>query len=252
MKARTKTTRWLLISFLVGLLTAAGLTVAYHHGVPTLAKAITTPARTVLQPRHETLIAATDGPHTLTHGIHWVVASSYSDSHTPDVTGSHSDSHSNAATGSGTGWNNHASGQTADTSGALQPQNHPPTAGTNHVPQAGSGDFAYQTYAPLGCEMPAGCGAVGDTGHVPPRTSGGLSALRTSPNSGNDAQSPPPNNNSPPANDSGQNPPGPNQQSDPPPASAPELDAATLAGAVTLLLGALAILRGRRPARASR
>jgi hypothetical protein len=79
--------------------------------------------------------------------------------------------------------------------------------------------------------------------------------VRTSPNSGSDAQSPPPNNDSPPANDSGQNPLGstpPNQQSDPPPASAPELDAATLAGAVTLLLGALAILRGRRPARASR
>ena len=260
MKARTNTTRWLLISFFVGLLAAAGLTFAYHHGVPTLAKAngLATPTPAVLQTRHETLIAASGGPHTLTDGIHWVAPSSYSDTHTPDVTDSRSDSHSNAATGSDTGSSNHAGDQTSDTAGAPQPQTRPATTGTNHVPPAGSGDFAYQIHSPLGCEMPAGCGVVGGNGYVPPQTSGtsgGLSAVRTAQNSGNDDQNPPPNNNTPVTNDSGQSPPGsapPNQTSDPPAAAAPELDAATLAGAVTLLLGALTALRGRRPARASR
>lgn len=248
MKARTRTTRWLLISLLLGLLAAAGLTLTFQHGVaaPAAANGAAAPAHAALQPLHETLNASTGGPHTLTQGIHWVVASSYSDSHTPAVTDGRPDPHTDTAAASNTGWSSHPADQADDTSGAPQPQSHPATGGTSHVSQAGSGDFAYQTYAPLGCEMPAGCGAVGASGYVPPQTSGtsgGLSAVRTAQPSGNNDQSPPPNDGGPQTNDSGQNPPA---------VAAPELDAATLAGAVTLLLGALAILRGRRPARATR
>jgi hypothetical protein len=59
------------------------------------------------------------------------------------------------------------------------------------------------------------------------------------------------NDGTPQSNDTGQVADPPGQKSDvliskPPVASAPELDPATLAAAVTLLLGSLAVLRGRR------
>jgi nicotinate-nucleotide--dimethylbenzimidazole phosphoribosyltransferase len=265
MKARTKSTRWLLLTLLVGLMAAAGLALTWHHATPALAKAnpLAPPAHTAVKPPQAALVASTGTPHGATPRFHGVATSSYSSSELPDPIKSRSDSHSDASTGnSGGGWGNHAAEQTDDSTGAPQPQIHPATADTRPVPLAGSGDYAYQGYAPLGCEVPAGCGAVGDTGYVTRQTSGtsgglGLPTVHNSqgPSSGDDDSTPPPNNSGPQNNDSGQNPPGtgtPGQKSDPPAVSAPELDAGTLGGAVTLLLGALAITRGRRPARVTR
>lgn len=265
MKARTKSTRWLLLTLLFGLMAAAGLALTSHHGTPALARAnaVAPPAHTALKPPTPVLVASTGTTHRFTPHFYGVPASWYSNSELADAITSHSDAHSDAPAGSnGGGWGNHAAEQTDDSVGAPQSQSHPTTAGTNHVPPPGSGDFAYQGYAPVGCEVPAGCGAVGDTGYVTRQTSGtsgglGLPNVHDSqgPTSGNDDSSPPPNNNGPQNNDSGQNPPGtgtPGQKSDPPAVSAPELDGGTLGGAVTLLLGALAIMRGRRPARVTR
>ncbi|HEX3843659.1 MAG TPA: hypothetical protein VHV80_04810 [Steroidobacteraceae bacterium] len=262
MKARIKTNRWLPVSLFLALMAAAGLALTFHDGVRTFAKAndTATPPHTV--PSHLTLVASLRGTHTGKPHFYWVAESSHPDIRTPEVTPRHFDSHSNASTGSDAGWGSHA--YPADGSiGAPQPQHHPATAGTHPVPQPGAGDFANQVYAPQGCGLAAGCGVAGNTGHVVRQTSGtsgGLPAVHNSqgPNSGNDGSSPPPNYASPQTNDSGQDPPPPGQGttapgngSDPPTVSAPELDPGTLAGAITLLLGSLAILRGRRPARAS-
>lgn len=250
MKARTKSTRWLLLALLFGLLAAAGLTLTWHHGTPTLAKAnaVAAPVHAVLKAPAAPLVASTATRHKITTHFYGVAGGSYSGNQEPDAITSHSDSHSDASSGGGGGWSNHASEQTDESIGAPQPHSHPATAGTNPVPPPGSGDYAYQGYVPLGCEMPAGCGAVGDTGYVTRQTSGtsggpGLPTVHNSqgPTSGNNDSTPPPDNNGPPG-----------QKSDPPVVSAPELDAGTLAGAVTLLLGALAIMRGRRPARVTR
>jgi len=260
MKARTKTIRWLVVALLFGLVAAAGLALTYHHRVATLANAtaVAPPAHTVLQP-HAALLAAAGGAQSVPPEVPWTAESSYSNSQPPGTTTTRPDSHSNASAGNGGGSSSPSNDSTPGPVGAPQPQNHPATADTNHVPQAGAGDFANQIYAPLGCALPAGCGAVG--GYVTRQTSGtsgGLPAVHNSQgsNSGNDG-SPPPGNGSPQTNDSVQNPPEqgsnpPGKGSDPPTVSAPELDPATLAGALTLLLGALAILRGRRPARAGR
>jgi hypothetical protein len=264
MKARTKKTRWLLLALLFGLLAAAGLTFTYRHGVPTLAEAndVAAPVHAAPQPPHAALIAANVGAPTVTPHTHRIVASSYVESETPDATPSHSDSPSNPAARSGTGWANDAADHAGDSIGAPQTRSHPAASGSNPGPQPGTGDFAYQPYEPLGCALPAGCGAVGGSGngtHQTSGTSGGPPVQNSQgSNSGNDTPGVPTSNNngSPQTNDSGQTPLG--QGSEPPgngsdpPAAAPELDPATLAGALTLLLGALAILRGRRPARATR
>ena len=264
MKARTKTTRWLAAALLIGLMAAAGLTLTYHHGVATLAGAndAAAPGRTALQLPHAALLASAGGTRTVVPHAYGIAESSYS-SQTPEVTTNHSDSKPDASPAKSTAPASHATDPTDDPIGAPQPQNHPATSGTNHVPQPEAGDFAGQVYAPLGCELPAGCGVVGGAGYVIRQTSGtsgGLPAVHNSQgsNSGNDDPSPPPNNGSPQTSDSGENPPPgqraapPGKGSDPPAISAPELDAGTLAAAITLLLGSLAILRGRRPARATR
>lgn len=230
MKARTKSTRWLLLILLVGLMAAAGLALTHHHANPTVAKlnAVVAPAH--IAPPETTLVASAGTPHRVTPRFYGIAASSYSDGQLSDPITNHSDSHSDASSGSGAAWGSHAAGQTDDSVGAPPPQNHPAPTDTHQVPPAGSGEYAYQGYAPLGCEVPAGCGAVGSTGYVTRQTtatSGGLGLPAVHNTSGND-------------------------DSTPPTVSAPELDAGALAGAVTLLLGALAILRGRRPARVKR
>lgn len=260
MKARIKSNRWLPISLFVGLMAAAGLALTYHDGTATFAKANSAPTPTRTVPPRLTLVAATGGTHTGKPHFYWVAESSHPNTRTAEVTTGHFDSHSNAASGGDAGWGSHT--YTKDDSvGAPQPQNHPATAGSNHVPQRGAGDFANQIYAPQGCGLAAGCGIAGNTGSVIRQTSGtsgGLPDVRNSqgPNAGNDGSSPPPNNGNQQTNDAGQNPPPPGQGttppgngSNPPTVSAPELDPGTLAGAITLLLGCLAILRGRRPAR---
>jgi hypothetical protein len=258
MKARTKSNRWLLISLLVALMAAAGLAFTYHGGVATFAKANDAAARTPTVPPHLTLVAATGGTHTGMPHFYWVAESSHPNSLTPEVTTGHFDSHSNAATASDAGRGGHDS-PADDSSGAPQAQSHPAIAGTHRVPQPGAGDFAGQIYAPQGCQLPAGCGVAANTGYAIRQTSGTSGGLPAVHNSQGDSSPPPPNNGNPQTNDSGQGPPPPGQGtsppgngSHPPAVSAPELDPGTLAGAMTLLLGALAILRGRRPARVTR
>lgn len=258
MTARTKSTRWLLLTLLVGLLAAAGLALTYQHAKPTVAKVNAVVAPSHIAPPRATLVASTDKARRIAPHFHGIVASSYSDGQLTDPITNHSDSHSDASSAGDAGWGSHSAAQTDDSSGGPPPQNHPAPTDTQHVPPAGSGEYAHQGYVPLGCEVPAGCGAVGETGYVTRQTTGtsgvlGLPAVHNS--SGNDDSTPPPDNGTPQNIDSGQNPPDtgtPGQQSNPPTVSAPELDAGTLAGALTLLLGALAILRGRRPARVNR
>ena len=263
MKARTKSTRWLLLTLLVGLMAAAGVALTWHHAAPAFARAdaVAAPAHTALEPARATLIAATGTTHRVAPHFHGIVASSYSNSRPADAITTHSDSHPDASAGSGGGGGDHAAEPTDDSVGGPPQHNHPATADHHPVAPPGSGDYAYQGYVPLGCEVPAGCGAVGDTGYVTRQTSGtsgglGLPAVHNSQGStsDNDDSSPPPSNSGPQNNDSGQNPPGTGtgQKSDPPAVSAPELDAGTLAAAITLLFGALAIVRGRRPARVRR
>jgi hypothetical protein len=256
MKARTKSTRWLLLTLLFGLMAAAGLALTHHHAAPTVAEAHAVAAPAHAAPPKLALSAATAPADRVAPRFYGAAASSYSGGRLADPIADRADSHADAASASGAGWGNHSAGQTDEAVGA--PPSHPAPTDTHHAPAAGSGEYAYQGYAPLGCEMPAGCGAVGSTGYVTRQTtgtSGGLGLPAVHNTSGNDDSTPPPDNGSPPSNDSGQNPPDtgtPGQKSDPPTVSAPELDAGTLAAALTLLLGALAILRGRRPARATR
>ena len=238
MKARTKKTRWLLITLLFGLLAAAGLTLTLRHGAWNFAKANggAAPPHPAVQQPHTALLAATGAKHVFTApagaGRRWVVYSPYSNSQAPVAPG-HSDSQPNTASSAGAAWSGHSS--TSESIGGTQPQvNHPVTSNTGHLPPNGASELAYNDYAPLDCELPAGCGATaGGTEYVsrqPSGTSGTVPSLRNS----NDGASPPP--------------------SDPQPKiiPAPELDPATLAVAATLLLGSLAVLRRRRPARASR
>ena len=65
MKARTRKSRWLLIALLFGFLAAVGLTLARHHGAPTVAMAhgVTTPHAVTPQPPLP-LSASIGGEHT--------------------------------------------------------------------------------------------------------------------------------------------------------------------------------------------
>lgn len=240
MKARTKKIRWLLITLLFGLLAAAGLTLALRHGDRIFAEAdgVAAPTHTVVQQPHTALVAVTGAEDVLTApagaGRHWVVYGPYSNSRATLAPG-HSGSPSNTASSADTAGAGHTTPTGGDTTDGFQPpSNHPVTSNTGHLPPNGSGELAYNGYAPLDCELPAGCGATGaGTRYVsrqPSGTSGTVPSLRN----WNDDANPPP--------------------SDPQPKviTAPELDPATLAAAVTLLLGSLAVLRRRRPARATR
>lgn len=263
MKARTKKTRWLLIALLFGLLVAAGLTLTRHHGV----RMITASNEVVAPKATASLLAANGGTHAPAFPVGTasndeVVAGTYSNSQQPHHTG-YSDSQSDTPTRGGIGLSNQAAGPSDGSNGGSQPQsNRPSTSGAGNTPQTVGSVLAYNGYAPLDCGLPAGCGANGANGGAgqvtrqPSGTSGGAPFTRDSQGGQTDDGSPPPNNNTNPqtsqTNDTGQgqDPPGgtdpPDGGSTPPVASAPELDPATLAGAVTLLLGSLAVLHRRR------
>lgn len=263
MKARTKKTRWLLIALLFGLLAAAGLTFTRHHGVRTITATneVAAPKHTALPPA--ALVAANVGKQTPalpagTASSDEAVVGTYYNDQQPHQTG-HSDAQSDTSTGGGIELIGRVSGSSGGSNGGSQPQgNHPSSSDTGNAPQTGS-VLAYNGYAPLDCELPAACGANGGTGYVarqPSGTSGGAPFTRDSQGGQTDDGSPPPDNNTNPqtnqTNDTGQgqDPPGgtdpPGGGSKSPVASAPELDPATLAGAVTLLLGSLAVLHRRR------
>ena len=240
MKARTKTTRWLLLASLFGLLAAAGLTITRYYAEPTFAKANDTarPPHTVLQQLHAALRAAVGATPLFTAPAHrhWAGYGTYSN--TP--------AHGVIDRAGGTGSSNQTVASAGDPVVGTQPRSHRPVASnTSPAPQPGAGDYAYNGYPTLDCGLPAGCGAAAGGTYVIRQISG-TATMPSVHNSGatsdNDGSNPPGDN---PASD----PPG--QGAQPPVASAPELDPATLAGAVTLLLGALAVLRGRRRARAS-
>lgn len=248
MKARTRKIRWLLISLLFGLLAAAGLTLTLRHGVWIFAKAhVVAPTPAAVEQLETPLVAANGAEHAFTApdgaGRHWVAYSSYSDSQEPVAPG-HSDAQSNTSSAAGTTSSGHSADAIGDAVGGTPPQdNHPVASNTDHPPPPAVGELPNGGYAALDCELPAGCGApVGTTTYVtrqPSGTSGTVPSLHNS----QDGTSPP--------TDDGNSPP-----SDPPlkPSiiPAPELDPATLAAAVTLLLGSLAVLRSRRRAHATR
>lgn len=257
MKARTKTTRWLLIALLFGLLAATGLTLTLHHGAVQLAKVHDTAAP---HPAPSSILPTAIGTatQTLTASVgagpdREVVDNTDVTSPPPRTTGGETNTSKTSASPD-TAWSNHSNGPAADGDGGGRQGNAPSPTSTPGAPaQNGAGDYAYNSYAPLDCELPAGCGVPGGTGYVSRLPSGASGEVPThdsaSPTTdGSGAQTnntgdgdPPPGNS-----DTGNSDPG-----TPKVHSAPELDPATLAGAVTLLLGALAILRSRR-ARATR
>jgi hypothetical protein len=274
MKARrTRTIRWVLVGLLFGFLALTGLTLAHHHhhraGVLAQAHDVAVPTHGVPQHSYGAPLASI-GDNTLTtpagkgplHPAGELNAPPQGSAR-PGVISTHPAP-------------DPAVGESDETA---QQNNRPrATSGTQPVPQSGSGEFAYNGYVPLDCELPAGCGVPGSgatgfgttgsgtsgsgatgSGATGSGTSGsgtsasGTSASGTSASGTTGPGSLPPVNTGgvPVAHDSQ----GPttNQQtgdsgqgSDPPVASAPELDPATLAAAVTLLLGSLAVLRSRR------
>jgi hypothetical protein len=150
MKARTRTTRWLLIAFLFGLLaTAAGLTLSGHHGAPTVAKANvaapTTSAHPVLQQPQPAFIAAVSGKHMLTAPAgtqrYRVAVSTYSNSGAPAMTGA-SAPQPNMSSGNGATSSSHAATLASRTVGAPLQSNRSVASATNQPPQTGAGDFA--------------------------------------------------------------------------------------------------------------
>lgn len=244
MKAKTKKTRWLLIALLVGFLAAAGLALSGHHGAPTVAKAkgATPPTHAVLAQPHANLVAAIGAKHAF-----WAPAGArpgdgptedtYSNSQAPLLTG-HSGAPTNTPTAIAGGWSHVAAGSAAASNNGTQPPSNHPSA-TGHAPKDGAGEFAYNGYAPLDCELPAGCGGargISTLAYQPSSTSGGMPGVH---NSGTTTDNP--NSGTP-----GQNTVPPSDPLRSPVASAPELDSATLAGALTLLLGSLAVLLSRR------
>jgi hypothetical protein len=245
MKARTRKTRWLLIALLFGLLTAAGLTLLHRRYIPMITAAnYAAPTHSVLGQARTAAVASTAGDDTT-----WApAAQAYSNSRKAAFT-DHSGESSNTTTASNTaiaavnGGSDHVPGVVGGSSNATRSQSKsPPKSASDHLPQNGAGEFVYNVYAPLDCELPAGCGGVSGSGgsvsRQPAGTSGGAPFLR---NSGSDT---PGGSNPPPGNTQNSDPPGSGPQK--PPAAAPELDPATLAGAVTLLLGSLAVLLSRR------
>lgn len=266
MKATPRTTRWLLIALLFGLLATAGFTLTHHHGAPTTANVhVTVAPKAVVPQHHAILLAATSvTPEPKAHaGAHFrleLVHNTQSNPTQPHVTGP-SNTPSNTSTGVGRGWGNQVATATGGSGEGPQPQgnDHPATSGTHSPPQNGAGEYAYAGYAPLDCELPAGCGGMsGGTGYggrQPSGTSGALPFVHNSQGSSNAPSDPGPqtNENTPNTNDTSQGSDPPGQNSDPPApgtnpsvASAPELDPATLVAAVTLLFGALAVLLSRR------
>lgn len=246
MKARIRKTRWLLIALLFGLLTAAGLTLTHHRPIPMITDGkYTVPTHSVLGQPQAAVVASTAGDQTMGAPA----GEPYSNSRKVDFShhsGEPLDTSpaSNTANAAVDGGSNHAAGVGAGSSHAAAPQSNPPakSASSGRPTQNGAGEFVYNSYVPLDCELPAGCGGVSGSGgslnRQPSGGSGGTPFLR---DSGSDT---PGGSKPPPGNTQNSDPPGSGPQN--PPASAPELDPATLAGAVTLLLGSLAVFLSRR------
>lgn len=241
MKARKKKTRWLLIALLFGFLAVAGLMLTRHQTIAMVTD-LAAPeggphldAAPLASIGAEDVFTAPDGAPSHHEGFGGV----HSNNPPPHVT-DHAGSPSHASTGIGVTPGGHAAGLPAGTSAGTQPQGSPPHRGTGIAPQPGAGEYAYNGFVPLDCELPAGCGAPGgNTGHGSRQPSGTSGVVPVAHNS--QGSSPPNDGSDPPASSDPSDP-----GSNPPLASAPELDPATLAGAVTLLLGALAVLRSRR------
>lgn len=266
MKARTKKTRWLLIALLFGFLATVGLIVTAHHGARTniAAKVAPTPMHAVLPPPHVVLLGSTDGKHTLLTGVGPIpddvkTAQTPSNTPQPHQGGQLSTPSDPSLTGGAApGGDGAVPAGSPNVTGA---PNNSPSVATGQPLQAGAGELASNGYVPLDCELPAGCGGVGTTAssRQPTVTAGGMPGAHDSgsvPGDGSGSQTKgsgtpgtPGQGSDPPNEDSSGDPP---TIRDPPVASAPELDPATLAGAVTLLLGSLAVLRSRRRVRATR
>lgn len=250
MKARTKKTRWLLIALLLGFLAVAGMTFLRHGPTVSAQVSHATPAPAALQQPQSAPLAATTGRQPL-----YVPAAG--GAYEGSVSRAYSNSQQTPATAhSGTGANttaatpNNPPAYSASAAGNTPAQsNHSAPSNTSQSPQNPANGYAYNGYAPLDCELPAGCGVPGNADYGSRQisaTSGGVAVVHDSQNSNPENDPSPPPGGNPPGNNQNSTPPG---QSDPPGtvvASAPELDPATLAGAVTLLLGALAVLRSRR------
>ena len=267
MKARTRKTPWLLITLLVGFLAAAGVALVLHHHSHRLlvsADGIVPPDDTpALQTDTTTPIAMdeeqpSENP-TGAAGDHHLTAGKYSNSTQTDAA---NDSIApttapDLATSTST---NQPTEPTVDSSGGSQPQSNRPSSGdtTSPPPATGNGEFANAGYTPFGCGVAAGCGGGGSEIVRSSGSSGGTPSLHNSQGTGpqTDNSDPQTDNSGQPTDNSDPNGPGsgnPGQKSDPsnpgssqPVAAAPELDSATLAGALTLLLGSLAIVRSRR------
>jgi hypothetical protein len=257
MKATTKKTRWLLIALLFGFLATAGLLFTAHHGARMLVAATLAPPpqHAVLARPLLALLADTGGTHTLSTRAGTIADGINTDQTSSNSRQPHESGHSSAPSDSSTtgaaGRSDEGIAPAGGPAVIRTPGNTPSTAATGQPPQAGAGEFAYDGYVPLDCELPAGCGGVGAAAagsRLPTATAGGRPGAHVS--------------GSIPADDSGSQPIGggnpgspdpPNDHSSgaPPVASAPELDPVTEAGALTLLLGSLAVLRSRRRARAA-
>jgi hypothetical protein len=227
MKARTsRKIRWLLVSLLLGFLALAGLKLA-------------------LEPQHPHRLAMNDAAVAAAHGlwqrIHAAPFASSGEPHgwgtpagpgawrpsgEPDTPPPHESARSGVIT------RHPAADPEVGASGGPDRRNdHPATPGARPLPQGGTGEFADNGYVPLDCELPAGCGVAGGGGGGVGRGGGRLPSLSTGGGPlAHDTQTPATNQ----------------QTSTGTVASAPELDPATLAAAVTLLLGSLAVLGGRR------
>jgi hypothetical protein len=266
MKARTRKTPWLLITLLVGFLAAAGVTLVLHpHPGRLLVSAsdIAPPDDTPVQHTDTTAPASIGDEQSAeipggARGNHYVAAGTYSNSTQTD-TAHDSNPPSTASSGSSSSaGTNQPADSTVEPSGGTQPQTHSPSSASDTTtPQQvpGTGDFANGGYMPFDCGVPAGCGGGGSKAVQSSDTSGGTPSLHNSQGSGQSETSDPQTDNANPPTDNsdptGQGSPG--QKSDPSNpgsgqsvAAAPELDPTTLAGGLTLLLGALAIVRSRR------
>lgn len=292
MKAGPKKTRWLLIALLFGVLAAAGFTLVHHHGSRTVAKANDAAApKHTLQQTPATLLAAIGGKHSFRApaGVQpKLLDTSYSEATQPRLTGHPSTPWNSANSTSKTYPAAHPMGGTSNRTPA--PSNGPATSGSQ-LPQDLANDVAYN-YAPLDCELPAGCGASAGASSLtrqPSGTSGGGSFVHNSQAGGstNNSSTPDTTNDTGDTGNTGNtggtgntgktgdtgspgntgntgdtgstgnkgnvgnttktsDPTDPSNPGSNQVAAAPELDPGTLAAAVTLLFGGLAILRSRR------
>ena len=236
MKPRRRKTRWLLVALLFGFLAVAGFALTHHH------RGSIEAARHPLVPRQ---------PPTLRPGPTPRLASLAGDSTARVVPSERvlerapraADPQSSPAYEPARDQPRAAD----DLRPSLQVSRNsaPGVTGTAPRSQNGAGGIVYESYVRLGCELPAGCGA--NSTHI--------NAPTNQPNTPINRADPPGGSGSDRGSGAtgGSGPPGgsaPTGASDPL-APAPELDPTMLAGALTLLLGALLIVRSRR-ARASR